>query len=203
MVNSKKDVHNIDLNEINTASEKGFVFIVDAINEMSYNGQNNLLEMIKNIKKNKKIRVILTYRINSIENNILEKYEELLDSNLFFPGVSFESALSELLKISIPNVYKYEDILYSNNALHLSMLCEILSDKKLIAETENSICSVTFILEQYIKKVIQKDSKIIEGINGKQVWIDTKNIAKWMYIQEKKRLIEKIYYLLLKLGINI
>lgn len=196
----EKDVHNIDLNEINNASEKGFVFIVDAINEMSYNGQNNLLEMIKNIKKNKKIRVILTYRINSIENNILEKYEELLDSNLFFPGVSFESALSELLKISIPNVYKYEDILYSNNALHLSMLCEILSDKKLIAETENSICSVTFILEQYIKKVIQKDSKIIEGINGKQVWIDTKNIAKWMYIQEKKEIDRENLLSIIKTG---
>lgn len=184
----QKDINNVDLNEINDASENGFVFMVDAINEMSYDGQNNLLKMLKDIKKNKKIRVILTYRINSIENSILEKYEKIVFSKISFPGVSFESALSELLKLSIPNIYKYEDILYSNNALHLSMLCEILSDKKLVEETENSICSVTFILEQYIKKVIQKDSKIIEGINGKQVWIDTKNIAKWMYMQEKKEI---------------
>ncbi|MFR2987917.1 MAG: hypothetical protein ACLTMR_03610, partial [Faecalibacillus sp.] len=81
-----------------------------------------------------------------------------------------------------------------------SMLCEILSDKKLIAETENSICSVTFILEQYIKKVIQKDSKIIEGINGKQVWIDTKNIAKWMYIQEKKEIDRENLLSIIKTG---
>ena len=55
-----------------------------------------------------------------------------------------------------PDIYKYEDILYSNNALLLNMLCSVLRDKKLIEEKENSIASVTFILESYIEYAIKK-----------------------------------------------
>lgn len=52
-----------------------------------------------------------------MDNVILKKYKEISEYEYKFPGVSFESALSEILKLSVPDVYMYEDILYSNNAL--------------------------------------------------------------------------------------
>ena len=87
---------------------------------------------------------------------MLDQYKEIAKAEYTFPGVSFESALGELLKLSVPDIYKYEDILYSNNALLLSMLCSVLNDKKIINETENGIATVTFILEHYIKKSIKR-----------------------------------------------
>ncbi len=50
----------------------------------------------------------------------------------------------------------YEDILLANNVLLLSMLCDVLSSKKIVDETENGIASITFILEQYVKKTISE-----------------------------------------------
>lgn len=71
----------------------------------------------------------------------------------------------------------YEDILYSNNALLLSMLCDVLSSKKIVDETENGIASITFILEQYVKKTIGKVFKDHLTCQGIDVWKDTKRVA--------------------------
>lgn len=119
----EKDTNRIDIKEIIDASENGFVFICDAINEMSETGQKSLLNILKKLKKNPRIRIVLSYRINSMDETILKEYQELAEYEYKFPGVSFESALGEILKLPVPDVYLYEDILYSNNALLLGMLC--------------------------------------------------------------------------------
>lgn len=97
---------------------------------MSENGQENLLNILYSLRQYNNISITLTYRTNAMDVAMLEQYKEMAKAEYTFPGLSFESALGELLKLSIPNIYKYEDILYSNNALLLSMLCGALGDKK-------------------------------------------------------------------------
>lgn len=197
----EKNTNNIEVNEIVKDSQNGFVFIVDAINEMSENGQENLLNILHILRKYKNIRIILTYRTNAIDASMLEQYKEIAKAEYIFPGVSFESALGELLKLSIPDIYKYEDILYSNNALLLSMLCSVLSDKKIIDETENGIATITFILEHYIKKSIKRIFKgKISDEHPIKIWKDTKEVAKWMYENERKEIDEDNLRFIVKTG---
>lgn len=185
----EKNLQNVDVNEVAEAGEKGFVFIVDAINEMSEKGQLELLNVLRNLVHLSKIRIILTYRTNAMDNQILEEYKEMANAEYAFPGVSFESALNELLKMSVPDVYKYEDILFSNNALLLNMLCRALSDEKLIEEKVNSVASITFILEYYIKNSIKKTFKgQISSTDPIEIWKDIKRVAKWMYEQDVKEI---------------
>lgn len=70
------------------------------------------------------------------------------------------------------------------------MLCNVLSSTKLTDETENGIASITFILEQYIKKSIGKIFKGSISCQGVDIWKDTKRIAQWMYEHEEKRIDE-------------
>lgn len=198
----EKNTNNIDVEEIIKVSEAGFVFIVDAINEMSEEGQHNLLGVLTELKKYPRIRIIISYRTNSMDSLILKKYQEISEYEYKFPGVSFESALSEILKLAVPDVYMYEDILYSNNALLLSMLCDVLSSEKIVDETENGIASITFILEQYIKKTIGKVFKDCLTCQGVDVWKDTKRVAQWMYRNGEKRIDENSLLSVIKTGEN-
>lgn len=187
-----KDMAGIEASEIIKNNKNGFIFIVDAINELSELGQETLINIIETLREYKSIRILITYRTNAIDGKILAKFQEMAKAEYSFPGVSFESALAELLKSSAPDVYKYEDILYSNNALLLSMLCDVLSDEKLIGEHENSIASVTFILERYIKKSIKRTFKgEIPSEAPTEIWRDIKRIAKWMYEHDSKEIDEK------------
>ena len=176
----EKDIYNLDIEEIINDCKSGFVFIVDAVNEMSEKGQEDLFQVLVDIKKHSKVRIVITYRNNAMDADILKQYMEIASAEYAFPGVSFESALGEILKLSVPDVYKYEDILYSNNALLLSMLCNVLSSTKLTDETENGIASITFILEQYIKKSIGKIFKGSISCQGVDIWKDTKRIDQTM-----------------------
>lgn len=198
----EKNTNNINVEEIIKASDEGFVFVFDAINEISEEGQNNLIDILTELKKYPRIRIIISYRTNSMDNVILKKYQEISEYEYKFPGVSFESALSEILRLSVPDVYMYEDILYSNNALLLSMLCDVLSSQKLVAKTENGIASITFILEQYIKKTIGKVFKDSLTCQGIDVWKDTKRVAQWMYRNAKKRIDETSLLSVIKTGEN-
>ena len=198
----EKDTSRIDINEIINASEKGFVFICDAINEMSEAGQQSLLNILKQLKNNPRIRIVITYRTNSMDEMILQQYQELSEYEYKFPGVSFESALDEILKLSVPDVYLYEDILYSNNALLLSMLCDVLSSEKIVDETENGVASVTFILEHYIKTTIGKVFKNNISCQGIDIWKDTKRVAKWMYMNGEKQIDEKSLLSVINTGNN-
>ena len=56
----EKNTNNIDVEEIIKVSEAGFVFIVDAINEMSEEGQHNLLGVLTELKKYPRIRIIIS-----------------------------------------------------------------------------------------------------------------------------------------------
>lgn len=198
----EKDTSRIDIREILNNSENGFVFICDAINEMSEEGQQNLLNILKELKKNSRIRIILSYRMNSMDEMILKKYQELAEYEYKFPGVSFESALGEILKLSVPDVYLYEDILYSNNALLLSMLCDVLSSEKIVDEKENGVASITYILEHYIKTTISKTFKNKLTCPGIEVWKDTKRVAQWMYKNGEKQIDEKSLLSIIKTGNN-
>ena len=198
----EKNTNNINVEEIIKASDEGFVFVFDAINEISEEGQNNLIDILTELKKYPRIRIIISYRTNSMDNVILKKYQEISEYEYKFPGVSFESALSEILRLSVSDVYMYEDILYSNNALLLSMLCDVLSSQKLVAKTENGIASITFILEQYIKKTIGKVFKDSLTCQGIDVWKDTKRVAQWMYRNAKKHIDETSLLSVIKTGEN-
>lgn len=51
----EKDLQNIDIDEIEETGKTGFIFIVDAINEMSEKGQLELLNVLKRISNFSKI----------------------------------------------------------------------------------------------------------------------------------------------------
>lgn len=178
----EKDTSNLNVQNVIENSSCGFVFVVDAINEMTEQGQQELLQLLSEMTKYPMIRIVITYRTNSLNQEILNKYQELAKSEYVFPGVSFESALELMLKLPVPDLQRYEDVLYSNNALLLSMLTTVLQDRKVTEEAEKGIASVTFILEQYIKHTASKAQK---GVVGRQIWQDTKTIAHWMYEHEK------------------
>ena len=198
----EKDTSKIDVEQILNSSDKGFVFICDAINEMSEAGQQSLLDILKKLKNNPKIRIVISYRTNSMDEMMLQQYQELSEYEYKFSGVSFESALDEMLKLSVPDVYLYEDILYSNNALLLSMLCDVLSSKKIIDETKNGVASVTYILEHYIKISINKTFKNNISCQGLDIWKDTKRVAKWMYMNGEKQIDEESLLSVIKTGEN-
>ncbi|MCQ2534305.1 MAG: ATP-binding protein [Clostridia bacterium] len=176
----EKDIGNIDFIEIQSV-KNGFVFVVDAVNEMTLNGQQKLLEQLKILKDNQSIRIVITYRNGSLTNETLKSFRDLATYEYPFSGVSFESAMDAILKKSIPDVYKFEDILYSNNALFLNMLGNVLANGKIVDETINSVASVTYILERYIKVIVEKTFKKHMNCNVADIWRDTKRIAQWMY----------------------
>lgn len=154
---SLKDIDRIDFDEI--AAEKRFVLIVDALNEMSLHGQQALLERIGALKSNRGCRFIITYRNHRVPQGILDQYKTMAECEYEFQGVSFESALDCLVRQEIPNVHLYEDILYSNNPLYLTILAKTLSADKManreVNHELNSLTSITNIFEQYIKKTLK------------------------------------------------
>ena len=198
----EKDTSRINVEEINNASKRGFVFICDAVNEMSEEGQQSLLVVLRELKKNPRIRIVISYRTNAMDKTILKEYQDLSEYEYKFPGVSFESALGEVLKMSVPDVYLYEDILYSNNALLLSMLCDVLSSEKIVDETENGVASVTYILEHFIKTTAKKAFKNNLTCQGIDIWKDTKSVAKWMYKNCEKSIDEANLLSVIKTGKN-
>lgn len=137
-----------------------------------------------------------------MSDEIIKNYQEISEYEYRFPGVSFESALDKLVKLSVPNVYMYEDILYSNNALLLGILYDVLSSEKIVEEVENGVASITFILEQYIKKTIKKNFNGNLICKAKEVWEDIKKIAKWMYNKSRKNIDENSLLSIIKSGDN-
>lgn len=173
----QKDINDIDFSEI--IAEKHFVFVVDALNEMPSTCQLSLLTHLKELKKHRGHRIIVTYRNHKISQEILSQLQSIADIEYEFPGVSFESALECLTNLEIPNAYLYEDILFSNNPLYLTVLAKTLAEPKLADRDEqqelNSITSITTIFERYIKKELK-----LKG------WLKTKTVAEWMYHNDTK-----------------
>lgn len=168
-----KTPDSIDFKEI--SSSERFVLAIDALNEMTEDGQISLVETLRSLKLSSKCRIVVTYRNNKLNETILQQYQELAEDFYDFPGVSFESALDCLTQLSIPDVYLYEDILYSNNPLLLSILQKTLVSHKLSDNTLTSLISITHILEQYIKQSLDRHA-----------WENTKTVAEWMYRNNQK-----------------
>ena len=185
-----KKVNDIDVDDIIQNSDKGFLFIVDAVNEMPTDEQEKLLSVIQEMKNNSRIRIIITYRHNSMEEIILRQYKNICSYEYSFGGVSFESTLEKLVEQNITNMYIYEDILYSNNALLLKSLQYALQSEKITTGKLNSIASITFLLENYIVNDMGKVIKNEDYILGFDIWKDVKEIAIWMYKNNTKYITE-------------
>lgn len=165
----------IDFEEINLfANQKPFIFIVDAFNELSDSNKDFILKGIQKLLDNKNIRIIITYRTLALKEEYCKKLSALIPTNEVFPGISFESAIDVISKYPIKELYKYTDILFSNNALLISKLIKILIS---FPEDKNSINSITYILEHDFKETI-----------GKEYWENTKEITKWMYNNNTKQI---------------
>lgn len=194
-----KSFDGVEIEEIINC-KTGFVLMVDAVNEMNLDGQKKLLRFLQEVISVRSIRVVLSYRNNTLEPTILKQLKMYTQTEYSFQGVSFESALNILLEHAIPDVYKYEDILYSNNALFLNMLCVVLSKKKIAEEQVNSIVSITYILEHFIKNTIGNTYKSQLNSYGKEIWEDTKLVAKWMYENNEKSIPEDTLFSVINTG---
>lgn len=173
----EKSIDEIDELEITElAKEKTFVFVVDAVNEMAVQSQRDLIHILKRLKEVKGMRIVVTYRTGTMSQDTICELEEIAQYLYKFPGVSYESALMQLSQIPIADVYRYEDILYSNNPMLLNMLCTVLKNEKVEEQSVNSISTITYILEQYIKT----------GLKDVNLWRNTKKVAKWMYENSRK-----------------
>ena len=172
----QKTIDNIDFLGIQAAAEHGlFLFVVDALNEMECSSQKELVEMLKGLCNCQGLRVIITYRTHNLSPDIMELLGEMASYQYAFTGVSYDSALELFMRKPVLNVYKYESILYTNNAFYLNILCKILEKPPLEEETINSFSTLTYILEQYIKETA-----------GKEHWKNTKIVTQWMYENRSK-----------------
>ena len=171
----EKNLHRIDFKEIDDFStDKRFVLVIDAINEMYDEAQVELCNRLKQLCCNKGLQVLVTYRNKTIDKNVYELLKDISRHDYTFAGVSYESAIENMLRLGIPDVYKYEDLLFSNNALLLSNLMNVLNSDVITSGRRNNIASITHIVENGIKSRV-----------GVSRWKDTKVIATWMLENEK------------------
>ncbi len=171
-----KDIEDIDFDEIKEAGKtEEYVFVFDAINEIADTAQIVLLDKVREILKNRGVRVVLTYRIHTVDDTILNQFREIAGSQYEFPGVSFESAIEWLRKTPVVDISEYIDVLYSNNPSLLSKLKLILQNDLSEDPSKNNISRYTYIYEHYIKRSLDLDT-----------WKKTKAISKWMYENDTK-----------------
>lgn len=182
-----KFLKNLDIIDFESIEKIGtteeFVFAFDAINEISREWQIELAQKIERLKEIKGVRIIVTYRLNDISQEILSEYEKIIKGKYKFPGVSFESVLEWLQKEPITDINEYVDLLYLNNPFLLSKLPLILKDKK----EKNNISRQTYIYEQYIKRALSRE---IWGQTKKVVDFLYKNNTKSFSVQEIKGVLE-------------
>lgn len=165
----------IDFEEIiSFAQNQDFIFIVDAFNELTDDNKKIILDGIKQLLEKTNIRIIITYRTYALTKLYCQKLESLIPTKISFPGISFESALNIISKYPIKELYKYSDILFSNNALLISKLIKILIT---FPEDRNSINSITYILEHDFKETV-----------GLDYWKKTKELTRWMYSKNRKEI---------------
>ena len=171
-----KDIEDIDFDEMKEFGEREeYVFIFDAINEIPDTSQIVLIDKIKEILKTRGVRVVLTYRIHTVDYSILNQYQAVAGSQYEFPGVSFESAIEWLCKTPVVDISEYIDVLYSNNPSLLSKLKLILQKDMSEDASKNNVSRYTYIYEQYIKRSLDLET-----------WRKTKKISKWMYENDSK-----------------
>ena len=84
-------------------------------------------------------------------------------------GVEYNTTVDNLVLNYGLNVFEYEDILYTNNALWLKMLVKTAS---FLPEKNNLklISSASYLIENYIKNTTNKET-----------WLNTKKCVEWLY----------------------
>lgn len=160
----------IDWDELITLSNiQEFVLIIDAYNELPQSLQKVFLKNIESFMASKFSRVFVTYRTNTLDGSIESCLNNLLKNVHDFLGVSYEDTIDLLVENYGIDIFKFEDIAYSNNALCLKMLVKTIDSLQHIDKLDY-ISSIYYLIEQYIKKSIDT-----------QAWDNTKELAKLLY----------------------
>lgn len=74
----------MDIEEIINDCKSGFVFIVDAVNEMSEKGQEDLFQVLVDNNETTKSKNCYTYRNNAMDADILKQYREIASCRVCF-----------------------------------------------------------------------------------------------------------------------
>lgn len=169
-------IDKIPYDEISSIStNERFVLAIDALNEIEENNAVILLNKLLSIKDKKGLQLIVTFRNYNLSPTVCATLNKLSGFNYEFQGISYDSALNSLAMSGITDVYKYEDVLLSNNPLAIISLKKLLENDKVTNESLDSYSIITFIVENEIKKK-----------GGKLLWEKTKRIVTWMYKNDKK-----------------
>lgn len=155
-------------------SRRDFVLIIDAFNELNTYEKRQMLNILEKLNSRKNIRIIVSYRTNTITTTEKKKLETILKNKYEFKGVSYDSGIANLIETYGVNIANFQDVLSTNNPLYLRMLYSILLDKKLVKKQLNNLSSITFILEQYIKKNTNNET-----------WELTKIVSNYLYNNNK------------------
>lgn len=168
-----KDIFD-EINEI--VKTRKFYFIIDAINELNKKTRDDLLNFINN-NKSGKLRVIMSYRNYSIDENEIVNIKNMIDEEEIFTGVSADDALEKISEKYNLDLSIYSRLLYDNNPLHLKMIINSINDNQLKNKKLKPVTKGTYIYEHFIKKVLSANE-----------WKITKKIVKKMLENQEKNI---------------
>ena len=165
--------NDIDWSEIIEVSNKReFVLVIDAFNELSIENQKVFLLNLDKFVNTKYGRLFITYRTKSLVDSIETHLKELLKNEHIFLGVSYENTIDLLIEDYGIDIFRFEDIAYSNNAFCLKLLVKTIDHLDHI-DSLDYIFGMCYLIEQYIKKTINKGA-----------WKSTKELAEYLYAQK-------------------
>ena len=154
-----------------------FYFVIDAINEIKEKIRDDLIKFIQDNKNNDNLRIIISYRDNSLTEKEIEKIRKVIDREEIFTGVSADDALEKISEKYNLDLSIYSRLLYDNNPLHLKLIISSISDNQLVTKDLNPITRGTYVYERFIKKVLSLDE-----------WITTKKLVKKMLYNKEKNI---------------
>ena len=160
---------------LSIASREDFVLVIDAYNELDDSAQVEYVAKLTQFLNQGYGRLFITYRTNAIKDSVLAMLEEMVSSQREFLGVSYDNTVSNLVLNYGLDIFEFEEILYSNNALWLKMLVKTAG---ILPENKNlkMISTANYLIENYIKNTISK-----------KVWQDTKVCVKQLYNDNSTR----------------
>lgn len=154
-----------------------FYFIIDAFNELKEEIRDNLIKFIQDNKNNNNLRIIISYRDNSLAEKEIEKIKKVIDQEEIFTGVSADDALEKISEKYNLDLSIYSRLLYDNNPFHLKLIINSISNNQLKTRNLNPIAKGTYIYEHFIKKVMSiKEWKATKKIVQKMLDNNEKNI---------------------------
>ena len=172
----EKDASRIDCASIEAVLKtEEFILVVDALNEMEISGQQDVLNLIKQLSVHNGFRTILSFRTHTLNHKIKQNVMSLFEYPYRFRGVSYDSALSYIQSLGIKDVDLYHDIIGLNNPLIISKAVDGIKSLTRKEGKVKGITSITTIYEAYVKNSI-----------GKSGWDNVKRLASLMYDKSKK-----------------